>query len=342
MTGATLKSLLGDIVDSDIPKKEFLVKVIKQLSSSEFVIADETGRVELKFKEEAMKRAYNIELNKVIKLFGVQKFGETKMLFTKNSFWIEEKSHSLNVKSENNCVKLKDLCSLKPGDTVKDKIILKILELKSTAKTVKGTPYKKVLFADEDFAVRATIWREDINKFEKLLEVGYVYELTNFSMDKYPLDTDDKKPKDINIKSTTSIRMLENEEIPRVLADLQIPEEIAGTKGSIKYITSVHSYLACPGNGGPCGKSVRDNTVCEKCGTHFGTVTLINAYKCELVFFGDDDVIYHITAFSSQLKEFEQKGDTVEEKLDNIKFKPASVKMYEKEDGYMLNKLVIT
>jgi hypothetical protein len=125
------------------------------------------------------------------------------------------------------------------------------------------------------------------------------------------------------------------------LIDVALPKEISGTKGIIKYITNVHTYLACPGNGGPCGKSVRENRVCEKCGINLSTATLIQAYKCELVFFGEDDIIYHVTAFSSQLKEFEIEGENVEEKLEGIKFKPASVKMTEKEDSYMLIKLVI-
>ena len=125
------------------------------------------------------------------------------------------------------------------------------------------------------------------------------------------------------------------------MKEVSLPKEIAGTKGIIKFITNVHTYLACPGNGGPCGKSVRENRVCEKCGINFSTVTPIQAYKCELVFFGEDDIIYHLTAFSSQLKEFEIEGENIDEKLEGIKFKPASVKMTEKEDGYMLNKIVI-
>ena len=341
MANANLKSVIGDVADSEIPKKELIVKVIKQLSSSEFEIADETGKAELLFKDEAKKRANNIELDKVIKLYGVQKLGGSKLLFTKNSFWVEEKTYVLNVKSESSRVKLKDLCFSKPGDIIKDNISLKCIELKDTSQTVKGTSYKKVTFADEDFVIRATIWREEINKFEKLLQVGSVYVLTNFSIDKYPFDTNNQKPKDINFRYSTRIRKLEDQEIPRDLIDVALPKEISGTKGIIKYVTNVHTYLACPGNGGPCGKSVRENRVCEKCGINLSTATLIQAYKCELVFFGEDDIIYHVTAFSSQLKEFEIEGENVEEKLEGIKFKPASVKMTEKEDSYMLNKLVI-
>lgn len=341
MANANLKSVIGDVADSEIPKKELIVKVIKQLSSSEFEIADETGKAELLFKDEAKKRANNIELDKVIKLYGVQKLGGSKLLFTKNSFWVEEKTYVINVKSESSRVKLKDLCFSKPGDIIKDNISLKCIELKDTSKTVKGTSYKKVTFADEDFVIRATIWREEINKFEKLLQVGSVYVLTNFSIDKYPFDTNNQKPKDINFRYSTRIRKLEDQEIPRDLIDVALPKEISGTKGIIKYVTNVHTYLACPGNGGPCGKSVRENRVCEKCGINLSTATLIQAYKCELVFFGEDDIIYHVTAFSSQLKEFEIEGENVEEKLEGIKFKPASVKMTEKEDSYMLNKLVI-
>jgi hypothetical protein len=341
MTTSTLNSVFEDIADSDIPKKEFLVKVVKQISSTEFEIADDSGKAVLRFLEDAVKRAYNLELNKVIKLFGIQKLSSTTLSFTKNSFWIEDKSKSLRVESESAKLQLKDLCNLKPGDIVRDKITLKVFEVKPAAKTVKGTEYMKVVFADEDFTTRATFWRGDIDKWENILEVGSVYEISNFALDKYPLDTNGKKPKDINIRSSTILRKLEGKNIPRTLLDLSIPEEISGKKGTIKFITSVHSYSACPGNGGPCGKSVRDNKVCEKCGVNISSVTLVNAYKCDLVFFSSDDVIYHVTSFSSQLKEFEKEGETVEEKLANILSKPVSVKMFEKDDGYMLIKLVI-
>ena len=251
-----------------------------------------------------MKRAYNLELNKAIKLFGIQKLSSTTLSFTKNSFWIEDESNSLRVESESGKVQLKDLCNLKPGDIVRDKITLKVFEVKPAAKTVKGTEYMKVVFADEDFTARASFWRGDIEKWENILEVGSVYEISNFALDKYPLDTNGKKPKDINIRSSTIVRKLEGKDIPRTLLDLSIPEEISGKKGTIKFITSVHNYSACPGNGGPCGKSVRDNKFCEKFGVNISSVTLVNAYKCDLVFFSS--VFYHVTSFSSQLRDFEK------------------------------------
>ena len=122
MTTSTLNSVFEDIADSDIPKKEFLVKVVKQISSTEFEIADDSGKAVLRFLEDAVKRAYNLELNKVIKLFGIQKLSSTTLSFTKNSFWIEDKSKSLRVESESGKLQLKDLCNLKPGYIIRDKI----------------------------------------------------------------------------------------------------------------------------------------------------------------------------------------------------------------------------
>ena len=48
------------------------------------------------------------------------------------------------MKGDGNCVKLIDLCALKPGDVIKDTLTVKCMELKSTYKIVKGTPYKKL------------------------------------------------------------------------------------------------------------------------------------------------------------------------------------------------------
>ena len=86
---------------------------------------------------------------------------------------------------------------------------------------------------------------------------------------------------------------------------------------------------------------LKDNQMCEKCGINLSKVQTIQAYKCELVFFGKNDIIYHITAFSSQLKTFEKEGKTPEERLETIKNMQAFVKMYEKGDDYFLSKLTI-
>ena len=81
--------------------------------------------------------------------------------------------------------------------------------------------------------------------------------------------------------------------------------------------------------------------MCEKCGINLVKVQSLPAYKCDLVFFDKDGVIYHITAFSSQLNKYEVDGKTVDEKLENIMNKPVMIRMYEKDDDYILSKLLI-
>ena len=49
MSPSTLQSIFTDVADCEIPKKELLVKVVRQISSLEFEIADESGKCELKF-----------------------------------------------------------------------------------------------------------------------------------------------------------------------------------------------------------------------------------------------------------------------------------------------------
>ena len=135
------------------------------------------------------------------------------------------------------------------------------------------------------------------------------------------------------------MRMLDDDEIPMSLKDLAIEDKDATTEGIIRYVTNIYEYVACPGNGGPCGKAIKENLMCEKCGVNLSKVQTVQAYKCELVFFGKNDIIYHITAFSSQMKSFENEGKTTEERLENIKNKQAFIKMYEKGDDYFLSKL---
>ena len=133
-------------------------------------------------------------------------------------------------------------------------------------------------------------------------------ELRIFSRDKYPLNSDNESPKDINLRYSSQIRMLDEHEIPKVLKDLPLVDKHSSTEGTIKYITNIYEYVACPGNGGPCGKAVKENQMCEKCGINLSKVQTIQAYKCELVFFGKNDVTYHITAFSSQMKFLKKKS----------------------------------
>ena len=77
MAPVNLNSLMDDIANSEIPKMELLVKVVKQLSSTDFMIADETAEVELTFRDEVRKRAIDIELNKVIKLLEFKRMIQT-------------------------------------------------------------------------------------------------------------------------------------------------------------------------------------------------------------------------------------------------------------------------
>ena len=341
MGESTLTELLSDISDTEVTKKEVVVRIKEQLSSLEYTIEDSTNHAVLVFQENSKKRTDGIVPGLVIRLFGIKKVSSCKFEYSKHSLWMEEKNHSLQNVSRKNLISLKDLSKFKAGDVVKETLIVKVTEVRETLKTKNGTPFKKVVIADENFSIRMTIWRNEILQFEKRIVLGGVYELSNFSMDKYPLNSDNEVPKDINLRYSSQIRMLDEHEIPKVLKDLPLEDKNASTEGTIKYITNIYEYVACPGNGGPCGKAVKENQMCEKCGINLSKVQTIQAYKCELVFFGKNDIIYHITAFSSQLKTFEKEGKTPEERLETIKNMQAFVKMYEKGDDYFLSKLTI-
>ena len=337
MSESLLKDFMKDIADTDIITKVLIVRIGDQVSSNSYMIEDDSGKAELVFKEDAKKQRDRLEVGLIVKLFGITKIDAAKFEFNKHSFWVEEKQHTLNTNRKQ--LKLKDLCKLAHGDVVMDKLVVKVIEVKETAKTRYGTPYKKVSVADDEFSVRITIWRNDIPKFENKIELGSVYEFSNFTIDKYPLDSNGKSPKDINLRYSSSIRKLKVEEIPEYLTTVAVTKDEPSIEGMIKYITNIYDYLACPGNGGPCGKSIRDSKFCEKCGLNLGQADPIPSYKCDLVFFANTNVIYHITAFSSQLKPFEIDGSTTEEKLANIKNKLVYINMYEKGDDYILSKL---
>ena len=82
---------------------------------------------------------------------------------------------------------------------------LEVTEVRETLKTKNGTPFKKVVIADENFSIRMTLWRNEILQFEKRIVLGGVYELSNFSMDKYPLNSDNEVPSSKRYKSSLII-----------------------------------------------------------------------------------------------------------------------------------------
>ena len=339
MAESCIKDLQDDLSDTD--KKILVVRIGNQISSSTFTIEDSSGSAELTLNENAKKWRANVDSGMVFRLFGFRKDKGGNFQCTKNSFMLEEKNHEFSSDKVIDFIKLKDLIKYKPGDIVKENLMVKVLEVKDTAKTRNGTPYKKYLIADENASIRMTIWRNDILKFEKLLALGGVYHVTGFSVDNYPLNTRENTPKDIDIRYSSVIKEIEPQDIQKVLYALSIAEDNTYLEGIVKYITNVYEYLACPGNGGPCGKSVRENKMCEKCGINLVMVQPLPAYKCDLVFFDKDGVIYHITAFSSQLNKYEIDGKTVDEKLEKIMNKPVMIRMYEKDDDYILSKLFI-
>ena len=285
MAESCIKDLQNDLADTEIHKKILVVRVGNQISSSSFTIEDPSGSAELTFNENAKKWKANVDTGMVLRLFGLRKDKGGNFLFTKNSFMLEEKNHEFSSTKVMNFMKLKDLVKYKPGDIVKENVMVKVMEVKDTAKTRNGTPYKKYLIADDNASIRMTIWRNDILKFEKLLTLGGVYQITGFSVDNYPLNTRENSPKDINIRYSSVIKEIEPQDIPEELSALSIVEDNAYLEGSVKYITNVYEYLACPGNGGPCGKSVRENKMCEKCGINLTKVQPLPAYKGDLVFF---------------------------------------------------------
>ena len=112
-----------------------IVEIIDQISSNSFIIKDDTGKADITFAEDAIKRKDGFEVGLIVKLFGITKANATKFIFNKHSFWLEEKQHTFN--TDRKLFKLKDLCRFSPGDIVRDKIIIEVTEIKDTAKTRK-------------------------------------------------------------------------------------------------------------------------------------------------------------------------------------------------------------
>ena len=121
-------------------------------------------KLNLVSKRMQKSKKVRLEVGLIVKLFGITKIDAAKFEFKKHSFWVEEKQHTLNTNRKH--LKLKNLCIFTHGDVIMDRLVVKVTEVKETAKTRYGTPYKKVSVADDEFSKRNTIWSNDIPKFE--------------------------------------------------------------------------------------------------------------------------------------------------------------------------------
>ena len=109
MRESTLTELLSDISDTEVTKKEVVLRIKEQLSSLEYTIEDSKGSAVLVFKENLKKRTDGIVPGLVIRLFGIKKTSSSKFEYNKHSLWMEEKNHSLQNVSKKNLISLKDL-----------------------------------------------------------------------------------------------------------------------------------------------------------------------------------------------------------------------------------------
>ena len=71
MGESTLTELLSDISDTEVSKKEVVVRIKEQLSSLEYTIEDSTNHAVLVFQENSKKRTDGIVPGLVIRLFGI-------------------------------------------------------------------------------------------------------------------------------------------------------------------------------------------------------------------------------------------------------------------------------
>ena len=135
MGESTLTELLSDISDTEVTKKEVVVRIKEQLSSLEYTIEDSTNHAVLVFQENSKKRTDGIVPGLVIRLFGIKKVSSCKFEYSKHSLWMEEKNHSLQNVSRKNLISLKDLSKFKAGDFVKETFIVKVTEVREMLKT---------------------------------------------------------------------------------------------------------------------------------------------------------------------------------------------------------------
>ena len=266
----TLKEIMEDMPETEVKKAEIIVKVVGKITENRFKVEDSTLSTYIEFQPEARRMRNRVEVGVVFRFFSLEKINNETLMFRKNSFLMKEKMNALS-ETENNSHKYNtthELVTKTAKSFVKDEVMLKVLRIYDPRTTSRGTPFCKVLLADNNFQLHITFWRDEAQNASKLLEQDSIYLISCFTVDSWPTDTNGERPKDIVYeKNRTKFEKVEMKNIPSSFDAVKINDNSKTLLGKIRFLDYIYEYKSCPGKTVFCGKAVKSGQLfCSKIG----------------------------------------------------------------------------
>ena len=316
----SLKEVMSDMPEAYVKKAEVVVTIKNNVSESRYTIEDSSMSVFLEFSPDSCKFRDRLELHGIYRFFSLEKINANTLLFRKNSYLIKENQTTSVPKDLDSYITTKDLINKSEYTIVKEPILLKVMRIYELRQTSNGIKYRKILLGDQHFQLHITLWRDDAQNVSNFFEHDQVYCLSNFTVDSWPKDTENIKPKDIKYdRRNTKIEKVAD--APSIFDTVVLQNNSSVLIGKIRFLDDLYEYKSCPGKSQFCGKCVKPGQVyCSKigCSLKVETDQLVEDYKVKLMIIDNADDFHAVTAFSKSLKKFEQEGDSIIEKLGKL------------------------
>lgn len=220
---------------------------------------------------------------------------------------------------------LENLIGKKDKEIIKEELMVKVQEVREVDTRHN---FRKVVVDDGENVSEITFWRED-TKIAGTLHSGDCIGLKNVRLNCWNVQQNNKTIPGINFGDRHPIsilRKLSQDEMPEGLKNIVIQQNVDNivTTGIILDFDELIEYKSCPGTGGSnkCGKKVTDGQqICSraKCGIDLKNIEIFDDYKVTLVIMQEDQELIKVTAFRRALLELETDGNSVQEKLSDLK-----------------------
>ena len=285
MMPKSLREVMQDTPEAYVKRAEIVVKIKEAVTENRFNVEDDSLSIYVEFTPEATKFRSRIEVGKTYRFFSLEKINPETLLLKKNSFLLEDKTAKEFEIDENSFITTKDLLD-KPENTVlKEKLMMKVLRIYELRQTSNGIEFRKILLGDQYFQLHITLWRDDAKNVSKFFELDQVYCLSNFTIDSWPKNTENLRPKDIKYdRRNTNIEKVPA--APSIFDTVVLQNNSSVLVGKIRFLDDLYEYKSCPGRSQFCGKSVKPGQVyCSKIGCSLKVVPsqLVDDYRVKLM-----------------------------------------------------------
>ena len=309
---------LGDVAETELNRMEFVAKVVQFHEDGSIQIEDQSCSVKLVFSEKNRKSLEKLDLGSTYHFYSLKKFKGNSFQFDQSYVMKEdtEKLANIEVKGKEKLITLENLQDYKHQQFIQEAIYLKVIKIYDSQLTKKNIKYQNVILADNFGSTRMTFWRENCEKTD-LMEEGNVLKLKNFNMDVY-----NEKRNIVFVEGRTIMKTVENEDVLKNFADVDPNHK--KMKGKVKFIERPFTYQSCF----KCAKKWSPgDRMCKKegCATILDSTLVVDDYNLKIIFQDEKGNMHTIQSWRKNLKEHEESGSSVMEKIQHITEKDATI-----------------